>query len=76
MAANLAKAGLYVDDFNKLRILDPSIAQSTQEFKDECADFINKTEEFQSVTQTVMELFETISAKVEKMKIKVRCWNF
>lgn len=41
MAANLAKVGLYVDDFNKLRILDPSIAQSTLEFKEECAGFIN-----------------------------------
>ncbi|VDK33965.1 unnamed protein product [Taenia asiatica] len=70
MAANLAKAGLYVDDFNKLRILDPSIAQATSEFKEECAGFINKTEEFQSVTKTVLELFESISAKVEGMKIK------
>ncbi|KAH9279105.1 Intraflagellar transport protein 20 -like protein [Echinococcus granulosus] len=73
MAANLAKAGLYVDDFNKLRILDPSITQATADFKEECAGFINKTEEFQSVTKTVMELFETISTKVEKMKIKCIC---
>ncbi|KAL5105173.1 hypothetical protein TcWFU_004377 [Taenia crassiceps] len=73
MAANLAKAGLYVDDFNKLRILDPVIAQSTFEFKEECANFVNKTEEFQSVTKTVLELFESISSKVERMKIKCIC---
>ena len=40
MASYLAKSGLYVDDFNKLRILDPNIAQSTLEFKEECVGFI------------------------------------
>lgn len=41
MAATLAKSGFYVDDFNKLRILDPSVAQSTVEFKEECSDFVH-----------------------------------
>lgn len=41
MADQLAKHFLYVDDFNKLRILDPIVAESTVEFKDQCIDFIN-----------------------------------
>ncbi|VDL59402.1 unnamed protein product [Hymenolepis diminuta] len=40
MADHLAKHSLYVDDFNKLRIIDPLISESTVEFKDQCADFI------------------------------------
>ncbi|VDD75506.1 unnamed protein product [Mesocestoides corti] len=36
MAEQLAKSGLFVDDLNKLRIIDPSITQATIDFKEEC----------------------------------------
>ncbi|KAL7057347.1 hypothetical protein AAHC03_019269 [Spirometra sp. Aus1] len=70
MAAKLAEANLFVDDLNKLRTLDPSLTQSTIDFKNECEGFLTKTEEFQSLSKNVLELFESLAAKVERMKMR------
>jgi intraflagellar transport protein 20 len=37
----LANAGLYLDDLNKIRLLEPEISQQTIELKDECKDFVD-----------------------------------
>ena len=37
----LAKAGLYFDELNKIRVLEPETAQQTTELKDECKDFLD-----------------------------------
>lgn len=37
----LSKAGLYVDELNKIRIADPSITKQTQELKDDCHKFVD-----------------------------------
>lgn len=42
----LSNAGLYLDDLNKIRLLDPESAQQTGELKDECKDFIDSTIHF------------------------------
>jgi hypothetical protein len=36
----LSNAGLYLDELNKIRLLDPESAQQTTELKDECKDFV------------------------------------
>ena len=38
----LAKAyGLHFDELNKIRILEPDVAQQTNELKEECKDFVD-----------------------------------
>lgn len=37
----LAKAGLYFDELNKIRVLEPEVAQQTVELKDECKQFVD-----------------------------------
>ena len=37
----LARAGLYFDDLNKIRVLEPEIAQQTTDLKEECKDFLD-----------------------------------
>ena len=37
----LAKAGLHFDDLNKIRVLEPEVAQQTKELKEGCEDFVN-----------------------------------
>ena len=37
----LAKAGLYFDELNKIRVLEPDVSQQTTELKDECKDFVD-----------------------------------
>ena len=40
MAEELLKAGLYFDDFRKLRVLEPEMAEKTNDLKDQCKDFV------------------------------------
>ena len=37
----LEKTGLHFDDLNKIRVLEPEIAQQTTNLKDECQEFIS-----------------------------------
>lgn len=39
MSEELAKSGLYIDDFYLLRVLEPEIANETNDLKDECSNF-------------------------------------
>ena len=43
MAADktLARSGLYFDELNKIRVLEPEVAQQTTELRDECKGFID-----------------------------------
>jgi intraflagellar transport protein 20 len=44
----LSYAGLYLDDLNKIRLLEPESAQQTNELKDECKDFVDSNFHSQS----------------------------
>lgn len=37
----LSHAGLYLDELNKIRLLEPESAQQTTELKDECKEFVD-----------------------------------
>lgn len=37
----LGEAGLHFDELNKLRVLDPEVAQQTTELKEECRLFVD-----------------------------------
>ncbi|XP_041348849.1 intraflagellar transport protein 20 homolog [Gigantopelta aegis] len=67
----LAKAyGLHFDELNKIRVLEPDVAQQTNELKEECKDFVDKIEEFQKIVGTFIEVVDTVATKVEKEKLK------
>jgi intraflagellar transport protein 20 len=40
MAGALAKAGLYIDELSKVRVLEPEVAHETSELKEQCRDFV------------------------------------
>jgi hypothetical protein len=40
MAGALAKAGLYIDELSKVRVLEPEVAHETNELKEQCRDFV------------------------------------
>ena len=37
----LSHAGLYLDELNKIRLLEPESATQTTELKDECKEFVD-----------------------------------
>lgn len=41
MADSLAKSGLYFDELNKIRVLEPEVAHQTGELREECKDFLD-----------------------------------
>ena len=40
MAGALEKAGLYIDELSKARVLEPEVAHETNELKEQCRDFV------------------------------------
>lgn len=58
----LAKAGLYVDELNKIRIADPNITRQTQELKDDCHKFVD-SELFFPLLATLLLLLCTTSTQ-------------
>ncbi|GIY80051.1 intraflagellar transport protein 20 homolog [Caerostris darwini] len=69
-AETLRKIGLYFDDLNKIRVLDPEASHKTSALREECKDYESKITEFQKVVDSFLQISETLSAEVEKEKLK------
>ncbi|KAE8622655.1 hypothetical protein XENTR_v10005323 [Xenopus tropicalis] len=67
---SLSDAGLHFDELNKLRILDPDVAQQTNELKEECRDFVDKIGHFQKVVGGLIELVDELAKETENEKMK------
>ncbi|KAH9593946.1 Intraflagellar transport protein 20, variant 2 [Schistosoma haematobium] len=70
MAESLAQAGLYIDDFYKLRIVDPRVAQETNELKEECEKYLSKMNDFKVIIGELFNLISSVAEKVESQKLK------
>ncbi|CAH8435353.1 unnamed protein product [Schistosoma haematobium] len=70
MAESLAQAGLYIDDFYKLRIVDPRVAQETSELKEECEKYLSKMNDFKVIIGELFNLISSVAEKVESQKLK------
>lgn len=40
MAESLAKSGIFLDDLNKIRVLEPEVSQHTSELKEKSKEFV------------------------------------
>ncbi|XP_061188630.1 intraflagellar transport protein 20 homolog [Saccostrea echinata] len=66
----LARAGLHFDELNKIRVLEPDVAQQTVELKEECKEFVDKIGDFQKIVGSFIEVVDNVSKEVEKEKMK------
>ncbi|XP_046582773.1 intraflagellar transport protein 20 homolog [Haliotis rubra] len=66
----LARAGLHFDELNKIRVLEPEVAQQTVELKEECKDFVDKIADFQKIVSGFIEVVDGVATEVEKEKMK------
>ncbi|KAF1768511.1 hypothetical protein GCK72_000323 [Caenorhabditis remanei] len=66
----LAKSGLYVDDFNRLRLIDPEVAELLQNAQDKSAEFNDQLKNFQTTTGGLIDSIEEFANVVETEKIR------
>ncbi|CAM2104048.1 unnamed protein product [Caretta caretta] len=66
----LGDASLHFDELNKLRILDPEVAQQTIELKEECKAFVDKIAEFQKIVGSLIKLVDQLAKAAENEKMK------
>ncbi|XP_068126344.1 intraflagellar transport protein 20 homolog [Hyperolius riggenbachi] len=67
---SLSEAGLHFDELNKLRILDPDVAQQTAELKEECREFVDKIGDFQKIVGGLIDLVDQLAKETENEKMK------
>uniref|UniRef100_T1J9Z6 Intraflagellar transport protein 20 homolog n=1 Tax=Strigamia maritima TaxID=126957 RepID=T1J9Z6_STRMM len=70
MVEALGKAGLYFDELNKIRVLEPDVAQQTVELRDDCKEFVDQISEFQKKSDKFIEIVDQLGEKVDKEKMK------
>ena len=50
----LARAGLHIDDLNKIRLLEPEFTQHTTEIRDQCKDFLDSMPNINSIQKNIL----------------------
>ncbi|CAF2993925.1 unnamed protein product [Rotaria sp. Silwood2] len=66
----LSNFGLFIDDENKIRLIDPERVTDSAELRDECKDFIDNVLEFKKIVDTLIEKTEEYSKQVEVARLK------
>ncbi|KAI9088714.1 intraflagellar transport protein 20 [Phlyctochytrium arcticum] len=71
MAAAASNQPLIIfDEFSKLRILDPTQFETSENLKDECKDFTSKVNNFNDTIQSFLKMMEEKAQQIEKEKLK------
>ncbi|VDK85579.1 unnamed protein product [Litomosoides sigmodontis] len=66
----LMKSGLYVDAYNKVRLLQPDIADASNEIVEEAREIVNKLNTFSNATEAIIKTFDGLATIVEGEKIR------
>ncbi|VIO87314.1 Uncharacterized protein BM_BM18155 [Brugia malayi] len=56
----LMKAGLYLDAFSKIRLLQPGIADVSNELVEEAKEIVNKLNTFNDATEAIIKAFDGV----------------
>ncbi|XP_059612034.1 intraflagellar transport protein 20 homolog [Phlebotomus argentipes] len=70
MSEELAKIGLYIDDLYLLRVIEPEIANETNDLKHDCTNYSDKLQEFQTLIQGFIRVADEFGSEVEREKIR------
>ncbi|CAF3921682.1 unnamed protein product [Rotaria magnacalcarata] len=66
----LSNFRLFIDDENKIRLIDPERVTDSAELRDECKDFTDNVLEFKKIVDTLIEKTEQYSKQVEAARLK------
>ncbi|XP_073982845.1 intraflagellar transport 20 isoform X2 [Rhodnius prolixus] len=69
MSDPLAKVGLHFDELNKVRIVEPEVANETSLLKEECNEFVQSLEAFKNISNGFIKLIDSLAKEVDREKI-------
>ncbi|KAA3678456.1 intraflagellar transport protein 20, partial [Paragonimus westermani] len=70
MSNKLTEAGLYIDELNKLHMVDPLVTRDTVALKEECETYLSKVSDFQTLVQNLITMLNSVAGTVEGHKLK------
>ncbi|EAT47445.1 AAEL001463-PA [Aedes aegypti] len=70
MSEEFGKSGLYIDDLYTLRVIDPEVANETNELKDECEQFTDRLSEFRRIIEQFTSIVESFATEVDHEKMR------
>ncbi len=59
---NLSNRGLYVDELQKLRVMDPDLSSQTEGLKNECGNFVTQMGDFQKMADGFIALADEVGS--------------
>ena len=69
---DLNAKGLFVDDLQKLRVMDPEMAEQTKSLKEECGGFVEQMTDFQKMADSFILLTDEVKQmQCKHFKVKV-----
>ncbi|UJR32987.1 hypothetical protein I4U23_020449 [Adineta vaga] len=66
----LSNFGLFIDNENKIRLIDPERLADSNELRDECQDFTDNVLEFKRIVDALIEKTLDYSKQVEIARLK------
>ncbi|XP_057683171.1 intraflagellar transport protein 20 homolog [Corythoichthys intestinalis] len=66
----IEEEGIFFDELDKLRALEPDVSQKTSELREECKEFVEKMERFQEKVGGLIELVDQLAKETETEKFK------
>ncbi|WKX90929.1 hypothetical protein Q1695_009627 [Nippostrongylus brasiliensis] len=66
----LNKAGMHIDDMNRLRLLNPEISDMLTDLRSEGRSFAAQMTSFRTTTEGLIKAFEELAALVETEKLR------
>ncbi|XP_062550911.1 intraflagellar transport protein 20 homolog [Armigeres subalbatus] len=70
MSDEFGKSGLYIDDLYTLRVIDPDVANDTNELKDECEQFTDSLAAFRHIIEQFVSIVENFATEVDEEKMR------
>ncbi|KAK6040305.1 hypothetical protein COOONC_22190 [Cooperia oncophora] len=66
----LSKAGIHIDEMNRIRLLDPEISDTLSDLRGQARDFGAQMTSFRSTTDGLLKAFEEMATLVEAQKLR------
>lgn len=68
---DLESKGLFIDDLQKLRVLDPELMEQTESLKEECGGFVAQIGDFQKMADGFIAISDEVRVDKQNNTAKI-----